>query len=56
MIYFLCDDLIDIDECKAVPGVCPANVKCINTVGSYRCGKCASGFTFNDQLKRCVSK
>ena len=44
----------DIDECKAVPGVCGENGKCINTVGSYRCQSCNVGFKYDEKAGRCV--
>ena len=33
----------DINECKKFPGLCPANVHCENTMGSYICG-CLHGY------------
>ncbi|XP_044536884.1 thrombospondin-4 [Gracilinanus agilis] len=40
----------DIDECRN--GACVPNSVCINTVGSYQCGPCKSGFT-GDQIRGC---
>ncbi|XP_063334352.1 thrombospondin-4-B [Pelmatolapia mariae] len=46
----VCDD---IDECKGSDnGGCTANSICHNSVGSYHCGSCKSGFT-GDQVKGC---
>lgn len=49
-------NLPDIDECKAVPGVCGENGKCTNTIGSYHCEKCDVGFKYDDQAARCIGK
>ncbi|KAG7489173.1 thrombospondin-4-B-like [Solea senegalensis] len=45
----------DIDECQGPPdnGGCTANSHCYNTIGSFRCGECRSGFT-GDQVKGCL--
>ncbi len=32
----------DVDECKTDPFACPANVECVNEVGSYHC-RCPPG-------------
>nr|XP_055036115.1 thrombospondin-4-B [Misgurnus anguillicaudatus] len=46
----VCDD---IDECKGPDnGGCTANSICTNSVGSYQCGRCKTGFT-GDQNKGC---
>lgn len=37
----------DIDECVDLPDACTANSVCINTVGSFKCGGCKSGFHGN---------
>ncbi|XP_022066965.1 thrombospondin-4a [Acanthochromis polyacanthus] len=44
----------DIDECLGPPdnGGCTANSDCHNTMGSFRCGNCKSGFT-GDQVRGC---
>ncbi|XP_034398023.1 thrombospondin-4a [Cyclopterus lumpus] len=46
-----CDD---IDECLGPPknGGCTANSHCYNTIGSFRCGECNTGFT-GDQARGC---
>ncbi|KAJ6669807.1 hypothetical protein lerEdw1_000356 [Lerista edwardsae] len=44
---------LDIDECQNNGnGGCVPNSRCINTVGSYRCGECKFGFT-GDQVRGC---
>uniref|UniRef100_A0A8B9LP21 Thrombospondin 4b n=1 Tax=Astyanax mexicanus TaxID=7994 RepID=A0A8B9LP21_ASTMX len=46
----VCDD---IDECKGPNnGGCTANSVCQNSMGSYRCGGCKTGFT-GDQVRGC---
>ncbi|KAM8759929.1 thrombospondin-4a [Acanthopagrus schlegelii] len=47
----VCDD---IDECLGPPenGGCTANSNCYNTMGSFRCGECKTGFT-GDQVRGC---
>uniref|UniRef100_A0A8D0A4B5 Thrombospondin 4a n=1 Tax=Sander lucioperca TaxID=283035 RepID=A0A8D0A4B5_SANLU len=47
----VCDD---IDECLGPPenGGCTANSHCYNTIGSFRCGECKTGFT-GDQVRGC---
>ncbi|GAA6105300.1 thrombospondin-4-B [Tachysurus ichikawai] len=46
----VCDD---IDECSGLNnGGCTANSICLNSMGSYRCGGCKTGFT-GDQLRGC---
>uniref|UniRef100_A0A8C5BHD4 Thrombospondin 4 n=1 Tax=Gadus morhua TaxID=8049 RepID=A0A8C5BHD4_GADMO len=45
----VCDD---IDECKGNNGGCTTNSDCQNSVGSYHCGSCKTGFT-GDQVKGC---
>ncbi|XP_026989557.1 thrombospondin-4-B [Tachysurus fulvidraco] len=46
----VCDD---IDECSGLNnGGCTANSVCLNSMGSYRCGGCKTGFT-GDQLRGC---
>ncbi|XP_034450552.1 thrombospondin-4a isoform X1 [Hippoglossus hippoglossus] len=44
----------DIDECLGPPenGGCTANSHCHNTMGSFRCGECKTGFT-GDQVIGC---
>ncbi|XP_024908989.1 thrombospondin-4a isoform X2 [Cynoglossus semilaevis] len=44
----------DIDECQDPPenGSCTANSHCYNTMGSFYCGECKTGFT-GDQVKGC---
>ncbi|XP_026177296.1 thrombospondin-4a [Mastacembelus armatus] len=44
----------DIDECLKLPedGGCTANSHCYNTMGSFRCGECKTGFT-GDQVTGC---
>ncbi|XP_011614182.2 thrombospondin-4a [Takifugu rubripes] len=44
----------DIDECLGPPenGGCTANSHCYNTMGSFRCGDCKTGFTGN-QTRGC---
>ncbi|KAK9522677.1 hypothetical protein VZT92_019126 [Zoarces viviparus] len=44
----------DIDECLGPPknGGCTANSHCHNTIGSFRCGECKTGFT-GDQVGGC---
>uniref|UniRef100_A0A671QEW8 Thrombospondin-4-B n=1 Tax=Sinocyclocheilus anshuiensis TaxID=1608454 RepID=A0A671QEW8_9TELE len=45
-----CDD---IDECKGPDnGGCIPNSICVNSVGSYQCGRCKTGFT-GDQIRGC---
>uniref|UniRef100_A0A672RMP3 Thrombospondin-4-B n=1 Tax=Sinocyclocheilus grahami TaxID=75366 RepID=A0A672RMP3_SINGR len=45
-----CDD---IDECKGPDnGGCTPNSICVNSVGSYQCGRCKTGFT-GDQIRGC---
>ncbi|XP_041837926.1 fibrillin-1 isoform X2 [Melanotaenia boesemani] len=43
--------VIDIDECREIPGVCE-NGLCINMIGSFRC-ECPIGFIYNDKLLIC---
>ncbi|XP_037650240.1 fibrillin-1 [Sebastes umbrosus] len=43
--------VIDIDECREIPGVCENGV-CINMIGSFRC-ECPIGFIYNDKLLIC---
>uniref|UniRef100_A0A665X316 Fibrillin-1 n=1 Tax=Echeneis naucrates TaxID=173247 RepID=A0A665X316_ECHNA len=43
--------VIDIDECREIPGVCESGV-CINMIGSFRC-ECPIGFIYNDKLLIC---
>ncbi|XP_037536395.1 thrombospondin-4a [Nematolebias whitei] len=45
---------LDLDECVGPPenGGCTANSHCYNTVGSFRCGECKTGFT-GDQVGGC---
>ncbi|KAK7912579.1 hypothetical protein WMY93_012790 [Mugilogobius chulae] len=43
--------VIDIDECREIPGVCENGV-CINMIGSFRC-ECPLGFIYNDKLLIC---
>ncbi|XP_049339341.1 fibrillin-1 isoform X2 [Astyanax mexicanus] len=43
--------VIDIDECREIPGVCDNGV-CINMIGSFRC-ECPMGFVYNDKLLIC---
>ncbi|VDO10661.1 unnamed protein product [Haemonchus placei] len=38
---------IDINECET-PSKCPANSRCVNTMGSYRCD-CDAGFSDSGQ-------
>ncbi|KAL7853330.1 hypothetical protein AOLI_G00201740 [Acnodon oligacanthus] len=46
----VCDD---IDECKGPNnGGCTANSVCLNSMGSYTCGGCKTGFT-GDQVRGC---
>ncbi|KAI2651609.1 Thrombospondin-4-B [Labeo rohita] len=46
----VCDD---IDECKGPDnGGCTPNSVCVNSVGSYQCGRCKTGFT-GDQIRGC---
>nr|AAH95593.1 Thrombospondin 4b [Danio rerio] len=46
----VCDD---VDECKGPDnGGCTANSICVNSVGSYQCGRCKTGFT-GDQIRGC---
>uniref|UniRef100_A0A8C2D1A8 Thrombospondin 4b n=1 Tax=Cyprinus carpio TaxID=7962 RepID=A0A8C2D1A8_CYPCA len=46
----VCDD---IDECKGPDnGGCTPNSICVNSVGSYQCGRCKTGFT-GDQIRGC---
>ncbi|TRY95069.1 hypothetical protein DNTS_004697 [Danionella cerebrum] len=46
----VCDD---VDECKGPDnGGCTANSVCVNSVGSYQCGRCKTGFS-GDQIKGC---
>lgn len=46
----VCDD---IDECKGPDnGGCTTNSICVNSVGSYQCGRCKTGFT-GDQIRGC---
>ncbi|KAM3867546.1 thrombospondin-4a [Diretmus argenteus] len=44
----------DVDECLGPPdnGGCTANSNCHNTMGSFRCGECKSGYT-GDQTRGC---
>ncbi|KAM9409241.1 fibrillin-1 isoform 1-T1 [Pholidichthys leucotaenia] len=43
--------VVDIDECREIPGVCENGV-CINMIGSFRC-ECPIGFIYNDKLLVC---
>ncbi|XP_018618781.2 fibrillin-1-like [Scleropages formosus] len=43
--------VVDIDECREIPGVCENGV-CINMIGSFRC-ECPMGFIYNDKLLFC---
>uniref|UniRef100_A0A672H6I1 Fibrillin-1 n=1 Tax=Salarias fasciatus TaxID=181472 RepID=A0A672H6I1_SALFA len=43
--------VVDIDECREIPGVCENGV-CINMIGSFRC-ECPIGFIYNDKLLIC---
>ncbi|CAB3979783.1 cartilage oligomeric matrix -like [Paramuricea clavata] len=37
----------DIDECLEGGHLCDGNAKCINTIGSYKCGACNAGYIGN---------
>ncbi|XP_072904312.1 thrombospondin-4a [Hemitrygon akajei] len=44
---------VDIDECSdGRNGGCAPNSQCINTMGSYQCGDCQSGYV-GDQVRGC---
>lgn len=45
----------DVNECQdGNNGGCVANSKCLNTVGSFRCGNCLEGFE-GDQTRGCLA-
>ncbi|KAM5193200.1 thrombospondin-4 isoform 1-T2 [Mantella aurantiaca] len=47
---------LDINECEnGRNGGCVANSICTNTMGSFRCGPCMSGFV-GDQVKGCTTE
>uniref|UniRef100_A0A493T6C0 Thrombospondin-4 n=2 Tax=Anas platyrhynchos TaxID=8839 RepID=A0A493T6C0_ANAPP len=47
---------LDIDECQnGGHGLCVPNSHCINTLGSYHCGQCKSGYT-GDQVRGCQAE
>ena len=43
---------LDVNECAKSNGGCHSKRKCMNTVGSMKCGDCAAGYT-NDGAKGC---
>ena len=43
---------LDVNECATNSGGCDSKRKCINTVGSMKCGDCATGY-LNDGAKGC---
>lgn len=54
LILFPLPRVLDIDECREIPGVCENGV-CINMIGSFRC-ECPIGFIYNDKLLICEGK
>uniref|UniRef100_A0A8C0FR86 Thrombospondin 4 n=1 Tax=Bubo bubo TaxID=30461 RepID=A0A8C0FR86_BUBBB len=47
---------LDIDECQnGGLGLCVPNSHCINTLGSYHCGRCKPGYT-GDQARGCQAE
>lgn len=46
--------LLDINECKAFPGMCTYG-KCRNTIGSFKC-RCNSGFALDMEERNCTGK
>lgn len=45
--------LIDIDECRQEPNLCPSPGNCVNTLGSYRC-MCPKQYKLDSTGTRCV--
>lgn len=52
---------IDVDECLQRDPVCPAQMICTNTIGSFTCSRqlapevnCPKGFRFNQELESCI--
>ncbi|XP_065051583.1 uncharacterized protein LOC135681185 isoform X2 [Rhopilema esculentum] len=47
---------VDQDECMLDTSSCSPSEICLNTAGSYRCKKCASGFIADLKHKSCTGK
>ena len=51
-------DVIDVDECKTIEGICDVHANCVNTQGSYKC-TCHPGWTGTgrrcEDIDECVS-
>ena len=43
-------ECVDIDECAVNNGDCARHSGCFNTIGSFHCGECDSGYDGNQQV------
>ncbi|KAL4227295.1 hypothetical protein ACF0H5_012741 [Mactra antiquata] len=49
--YNMKQECVDLDECAQSPsGACVENSHCTNTIGSYECGECFTGYAGNQTI------